>query len=145
MKEIKERPERHTHILYVFVIKLIVESFFDGLLLFGDFVEGWYLHPGDHHLERKTNQFQIPEPRVSLEEDESWYISAFSLKHTYRLFPFHELAFCKLLIWYEFKPEHSCVTAMPEEETQSRNHSLGQTGTMKEKVRWLTHHPCPVA
>lgn len=41
------------------------------------------------------------------------------LKLTYRLFPLHELAFCKLLIRYKLEPEHPRVATMPEGDTQS--------------------------
>ena len=52
-REINEHLEKQTHILYVFVIELVVQSFFDGLLLFGDFIKSWDLHPSDHHLQRR--------------------------------------------------------------------------------------------
>lgn len=44
------------HILNVFVVELVVESLFDGLLLLGDFVQGRHLHAGDHHLEERERE-----------------------------------------------------------------------------------------
>lgn len=59
-------------------------------------------------------------------------------KHAYRLFPLHELAFCKLLIRYKLKPEHPCVTAMPEEDAQSMKKThFWEAGRMEEMVWFL--------
>lgn len=130
MKQNKELTiQRQTHILYVFVIELVVQGFFDRLLLFGDFVKSRYLHSSNDHLERKETNTQ------NFKLYHLWRLLAFLLqklplklmlqiryfcffKQTYRFFPLHELAFCKLLIWYKLKPEYPRVTAMPEEDTQ---------------------------
>lgn len=59
MKQNKELTiQRQTHILYVFVIELVVQGFFDRLLLFGDFVKSRYLHSSNDHLERKDTNTQ---------------------------------------------------------------------------------------
>lgn len=105
--EIQQHPGNQTHVLDVFVIKFIVESLFNGLLLFGDFVKSGNLHARNHHLKITDLIFN------------AHFYDTSRITHylnTYRLFPLNELALCEFLIRYKLEPEHPCVAAVPEEK-----------------------------
>lgn len=52
-KETLKHPDEQTHVFDVFVVEFVVQSLFDGLLLFGDLVQSGNLHASDYHLNKK--------------------------------------------------------------------------------------------